>query len=111
MARPRLFVRSTKANVVVGYNAGSYYTKAHSLTKTEYKLSPMDGQAKDILTKKGIDFELVDLSRGLKASLIARVRGIGETPTLQVETGPIKGIVGLKAISDWLGRPATKTQN
>ncbi len=80
MARPRLFVRSKKANVVVGYNAGSYYTKAHSLTKTEYKLPPMDAQAKDILTKKGIDFELVDLSRGLKVGLIAKVRGIGETP-------------------------------
>src|SRR5438093_295602 len=72
---PRLFVRSKKANLVVGYNAGSYYTKAHSLTKTEYKPSPMDAQAKDVLTKKGIDFELVDLSRGLKAGLIAKVRG------------------------------------
>ena len=90
MARPRLFVRSEKANVVVGYNAGSYYTKAHSLAKTEYKLSPMDAQAKDILTKRGIDFDLVDLSRGLKAGLIAKARGTGETPTLQVETGPIK---------------------
>ena len=53
MARPRLFVRSKEANLVVGY----------SFTKTEYKLSPMDAQAKVILTKKAIDFELVDLSR------------------------------------------------
>ena len=92
MARPRLFVRSKEANLVVGY----------SFTKTEYKLSPMDEQAKDILTKKAIDFELVDLSRGLKAGLIAKVRGIGETPTLQVETGPVRRHVGLKAITDWL---------
>ena len=111
MSRARLFVRSKKEDTVVGFNAGSYYTRAHSLTKTEFSLPPQDAQAKDYLTKNGVDFDLVDLSKGMKSGLIARIRGVKETPTLQVGKGHVKRYVGLKAISDFVGETRSQVHD
>jgi hypothetical protein len=39
------------------------------------------------LAKKGVEFDLFDLSRGMKAGLVAKIRGVKETPTREVEQG------------------------
>ncbi len=111
MGQTRLFVRSQKADSVIGFNPGSYYTKAHSLTKTEFILPPQDAQAKDLLKKSGFDFDLVDLSKGMRTGLIARIRGVKETPTLEVGHGSARRYVGLKAISDYVSGTRKQIQS
>ena len=111
MARPRLFVRSKKADIVSGSTHGSYYTSQFSLKKTEFSLLPHDSQAKDLLTKNGIRFDLVDLSKGMKAGLVAKLRRIKETPTLEVEQSSVRRYVGLKAISGYVSEVRTQTQD
>ena len=107
MALNRLFVRSKKTDIVIGSHHGSYYTRAHSQTKTEFTLLTQDAQAKDFLMKSGVDFDLVDLSKGAKARIVARIRGVRETPTLEVRQGSVKRYVGLKSISEYLSETRT----
>jgi glutaredoxin len=61
-----------------------------------------DTKAREILTRSGVKFEVVDLSeaRG-KKRLAALFRGVTKTPTLWVEGSHRQKYEGVKAISDY----------
>ena len=64
---------------------------------------------KDLLKKSGIDFETVDLSKGLRTRISAKLQHVSETPTLIVESSPPKRYEGVKAITQYLMETRTKT--
>jgi hypothetical protein len=107
MARAKLFVKSKKVDIVTGFNPGSYYTRAHSLSKTQFDLPPQDAQAKDFLKKSGVEFDLVDLSKGTRVKIMARLRGVTETPTLLDESSSSRRYVGLTGISRYVSEART----
>lgn len=107
MARPRLFVKSKTVNAITGHvnmetMGAVYWNTTYAEGSTLYRDSDEDFRAKDILKRSGIEFDLVDLSRGIKTNLFARIRGVKETPTLEVGESSGKRYVGLKAISDYV---------
>lgn len=71
--------------------------------------SKEDSMVKDLLKKSGIDFETVDLSRGLRTRISARLQHVSETPTLIVENNPPKRYEGVKAITQYLVETRAKT--
>ncbi len=59
--------------------------------------------AKEILTKSKMPFEVVDLSdRG--TGLVARIRGVKDTPTLIVEGGSRGKYEGVRAIQEYVSK-------
>jgi hypothetical protein len=49
-----------------------------------------------------LQYDLIDLSKGVRARLKGTLRGIKETPTLLVENSPPRRYVGFKEISQYL---------
>ena len=102
MASARLFVRSVESEIpgkpiyIAGLGAGPQLVSGKSKLTT---LSQQDAQAKDLLKKSGIPFELIDISKGFRARIGAKRSGVTETPTLLDGESVSKRYVGLKAIS------------
>jgi hypothetical protein len=105
MAKHRLFIRSRKVEVAREFHGGAGpWENPHVMKTTEIVTSGQDALAKQLLQKAKIDFQLVDLSKGIGASVAARLRGISETPTLRVENGSIKVYVGMEAIAKYIDK-------
>ena len=114
MTRTRLFVKSKKTTRITGYVSVESIGAAH--TATDYaegsevlSFSPDDAWAKNSLAKLGIQFDLVDLSKGIGNRLKGTLRGIHETPTLMIESSPSKRYVGAKEISLYLSDARHRT--
>ncbi len=65
-----------------------------------------DAWARDLLKKSSAEFEIVDVSRGFRGKLSAKLQRVKETPTLIVESEPPEIYEGVTAISTGLTRMA-----
>ena len=77
------------------------------MSKTQFSLTPQDAQAKDFLKKSGVEFDLIDLSKGMRVKIRARLRGVTETPTVLDENSPSRRYVGLTGISRYVSEART----
>ena len=116
MARARLFVKSKSVTVITGHvnmetMGAVYWNTEYAEGSTLQRFSNEDIRARDILRRSGIEFDLVDLSKGVKTSLVARIHGVKETPTLEIRESALKRCVGLKAISDYVNESRPQTEN
>jgi glutaredoxin len=106
MGKAKLFVRSIKVNTPgADHIPGDYYRSLPAPTtvsKTEIIASQQDKEAKQVMKRSGIPFELVDLSKGRRAMLMARFQGVKETPALRIENESAKLYVGVNAITNYL---------
>ncbi len=78
------------------------WENAHTVRTVSVQSSEQDELAKRLLQKANVSYELVDLSKGFRTELRARLHGVKDTPTLWVETGPVKVYAGVKAIMQYL---------
>ena len=112
MAGARLFVKSVQTEVpdkpiyISGLGAGPQLVSGKSKLTT---LSQQDAQAKDLLKKSGIPFELIDISKGFRTRIGAKRSGVAETPTLLDRESVSKRYVGLKAISQYVAEKQPTT--
>jgi glutaredoxin len=107
----RLFIRSVKVPIVT-YEAhdipGHYCQDGYRTTSETMSLSSEDRQAKEILTRSGVTFEVVDLAEGRGGKkLVAWYRGVRRTPTLWVGGSHHKKYEGIRAISEYLTAEST----
>ncbi len=100
MAKATLFVRSEKLKTITEFHPGAYFERAHQEGTTEIRTPREDAEAKALLKRSGIDFELVDLSVGTKNRFTGLIRGVRKTPTLRTESG--ETYTGLNAISKYV---------
>jgi glutaredoxin len=114
MALAKLFVKSRKTTMVTGNvsmeSMGSaYWVTDYAEGSTLSNLPEQDSFARNMLRRSGFQFELIDLSRGMRAKFSGRLNGIKQTPTLLVGTSPSKRYEGVKEISqfltEWQSRP------
>ena len=103
LKRPELFVKSLKVETGREFHASAGpFENAHTMRTSENRTSVQDGLAKRLLENAKIEFDLVDLSKGVLTNFAARFHGIRETPTLRVEKGTIRLHRGVKAISKYV---------
>ena len=103
MKRPELFVKSMKVETGREFHASAGpFENAHTMRTREIRTSAQDGFAKRLLENAKIEFDLVDLSKGVWTGFSARIRGIRETPTLKVENGTVRLYRGVKGISKYV---------
>ncbi len=76
---------------------------------TRISLSQQDAVAKDILRKAGIQFDVVDLSSGVRVRLLARLRGVRGTPTVLVDGGSTRRYEGTKATARFIAETPIKS--
>lgn len=106
MIQAKLFIKSKRTTIVTGKVSVESIGAAH--WSTDYtegsnlsNLSQQDALAKNVLRKSGEQFELIDLSKGVRVKLKRTLSGNKQTPTLLVETSPSKRYVGVKEISQY----------
>jgi glutaredoxin len=108
MTRVKLFIRSERLPVVRyempnTTGGGHWCSAANRVQSTVTSLAPQDRLAKEILTKSKIQFEVVDLSdRGRE--LVARIRGVKDTPTIIVEGSSRRKYEGVRAIHEYVSK-------
>jgi hypothetical protein len=115
MARAKLFVRSKRTTMITGRVSvesmgAAHWTTDYAEGSTLSNLSHQDSLAKNMLRKSGFQFELVDLSKGIRTRLKGALSGIKQTPTLLVETSPSKRYVGVEEISQYLTEQQSQAQ-
>jgi hypothetical protein len=116
MAKARLFVKSKRTTMITGHVSMETMGSVHWNTdyaegSTLSSLSPQDAHAKQIVTRSGIEFDLVDVSKSVRARLTGKLSGIKQTPTLLVETSPSRRYVGLQEISRYLAERQNRPQD
>ena len=106
MGPPRLFIKSIRVPIAtyqVHDVPGHYCQDGYRTQSTMIRLSPEDKQAREILTRSGVKFQMIDLSElGERRKLIALFRGVRKTPTLLVEGKGQRKYEGIGAISDYV---------
>ena len=107
MVQARLFIKSKRTTMVTGNvsveSMGAvHWTTDYAEGSTISNLSQEDAMAKNMLRQSGLQFDLVDLSKGVRAKFKGTMSDIKQTPTLLVETSPTRRYVGFKEISRYL---------
>jgi hypothetical protein len=90
----RLFVKSSRVSATTGHTSKE--------GRGEYTLAPEDAKAKDRLIREGINFETVDISKGIWPRIQAGLKRITETPTLVDEGPPVRRFVGTIGIFEYV---------
>ncbi len=101
----KLFIKSLRAPIVtmeVHDVPGHYCQNGYRTMSTGISLSHEDREAKEILARSGVKFEVIDLSEGSREKLVAWYRGVRKTPTLWVRGSRQKNYEGIRAISEYL---------
>ena len=83
-------------------------TSEYAEGTTSVKLSEQDAYAQEILRRSGLDFEVVDISKGVRSRLGARFKGVKRTPTLLDENTNPRAYTGVKEISQYISSNGTR---
>ena len=107
MSRAKLFVKSKRTAWITGHVSVESMGAAHTTTdyaegSTVVSLSQDDAWANNLLKRAGLQFDLIDLSRGIGTRLKGTLNRINKTPTLIVESRPSKRYIGVREISQFL---------
>jgi hypothetical protein len=106
MGPAKLFIKSVRVPVVtyeVHDVPGHYCQDGYRTKSAMISLSQEDKQAREILMRSGMRFEVVDLSEGRgRGKLVALYRGVRNTPTLWVGGGHHREYEGVRAISGYI---------
>lgn len=83
-------------------------TSEYAEGSTSVKLSEQDAYANEMLRRSGIDFEVVDISKGVGSRLGAWFKGIKRTPTLLDGNTIPTSYTGVKEISQYINSNGTR---
>jgi glutaredoxin len=107
----KLFIKSVRlpiATYEVHDVPGHYCQDGYRTKSTIISLSPEDKQAREILTRSGVRFEVIDISEGRGGGkLVAWYRRVRKTPTLWAGGGHHRKYEGVRAISEYVTAQST----
>jgi hypothetical protein len=70
-----------------------------------------DEYARDLVMRSGIEYDLVDLSKGIGTRLLAKLQGVSQTPALVDGSESSRLLVGVNEISRYVKEHANHKLN